>query len=61
MRALVRSDKITELNLSACGFDTDTAILFGIMLHMNSSLRVADVSNNWFSDEGGEARMLDFN
>lgn len=56
MRALVRTDKITELNLASCGFESDTAILFGMVLCMNSSLRVVDVSNNWFSDDGGEVR-----
>lgn len=57
MRALVRSEKISELNLAACGFESDTAMLFGMTLRMNSSLRVVDVSNNWFSVEGAEVSV----
>lgn len=53
----MRSEKIVELNLSGCGFQTDTSILFGFTLKMNSSLRVVDVSNNWFSMEGGEVKI----
>lgn len=57
MRALVRTEKITELNLAGCCFEDDSAILFGMVLSMNTSLRVVDVSNNWFSDDGGEVRL----
>lgn len=58
MRALVYSEKIVELNMAACGFETDTAILFGMTIGMNSSLKIADVSNNWFSVEGGEVGIV---
>lgn len=54
MRALVRSNKPEELVFAGCLFTDETAIRVGQMLKVNLSLKILDVSSNWFGDEGGQ-------
>lgn len=54
MRAIVRCEKPKELIFSGCEFTDETSLRVGQMLKVNNSLKILDVSNNWFGEEGGE-------
>lgn len=57
-RALVRGDKPEELNLASCLFEDETALRLCQVLRLNSTLKLLDVSCNWF---GENARAVSVN
>lgn len=56
-RALVRTNKPSELNIAACGFDDDTSERFADIFALNHNLRKVDVSCNWFTPTAGETLL----
>lgn len=54
LRALVRVDKLKELNISGCYFEDDTGLRVSQLIALNRSLELLDISNNWVGEEHGE-------
>ncbi|XP_060525005.1 dynein regulatory complex subunit 5-like [Cylas formicarius] len=63
LRAMVRCALPTEISFAACHFEEDTPIKVCQMLRLNQSLKILNISNNWFGMEGGEhiVEALEYN